>query len=72
MSSRAWVIYKPYGVIAFGVLDTSSISVFCDVGVDIFHQQIGSENAMYEVSTNMTVVEVVLEQRRNLNVKEAT
>ena len=30
--------YKPDGVVAFGVLNASSVPIFCDVGVYVFHQ----------------------------------
>jgi len=32
-----WEIYRPNGIITFGVLNAGSIPVFCDVGVNVFH-----------------------------------
>ena len=32
-----WEIYRPDGVITFGVLNAGSITAFCDVGVNVFH-----------------------------------
>jgi len=60
-------IYRPDGVITFGILDAGSIPVLCDIGVDIFHQEVGGEDPMDEVSPDVAIIEVVLEQRWDLN-----
>lgn len=56
-----WETNKPDGVVTFGILNTSGISVFCDVGIDVLHQQIGGEDSVDEISPDVAVVEVVLE-----------
>lgn len=58
---------KPNGVVAFSVLDPGCIPIFRDVGVDVFHQKIGGKDSTDEVSSDMAVVKVVLEQRRDLS-----
>lgn len=65
-SRKTEKIYKPNRVVTLGILDAGSISVFCNIGVYVFHQQVGCKDSMHKVSPNVTVVEVVLEQRWHL------
>ena len=65
-------IYRPDGVVTFCILNASSVPVFCDIGVNVFHQQVRCEDSVDEVSPNVTIVEVVLEQRWDLYFTEIT
>ena len=57
---------SPDGVVATRVLHTRSITSTRDVTVDVLHEQIGRQHTMHEVSPDVCVIEVILEERRHL------
>jgi len=63
---RDWGTHRPNRIIAFGILNASGIPVFCDVGINVFHEQVRGEDPMDEISPDMAIVKVILEQRWDL------
>lgn len=58
--------YLPDGFVALCILYARSVAVLCDIAIYVFHQQIRREDAVQKISTDIFVVKVVLEQRRDL------
>jgi hypothetical protein len=65
-SNRSNRANLPYRFITFCILDAGGISLCDHVAKYIFHQQVGREDSLDEVSSNVEIVEIVLEQRRDL------
>ena len=53
--------HLPDSVVTAGVRDTSRITFFRNITVDVLHEKIGCKDTVYEVSPDVRVVEVVLE-----------
>ena len=51
----------PDRIVAPRVCDARRVSIFGDVAVDIFHEQIGRQYAGHEIPADVPVIEVVLE-----------
>ena len=55
-----WMAHVRDGGVAFGVLHTCGVPVGYDMTIDVFHQEIGGEDAVYEVVTDVMIIKVVL------------
>lgn len=51
----------PDCIITTSVLDTSCISFSRDIAVDVFHEDVRRQDAMYEVTPDVQIIKVVLE-----------
>ena len=56
----------PDSVVTSSVGDARGIAILRDITMDVLHQEIGGEDAIDEVPPDVRIVEVVLEQRRDL------
>ena len=53
--------FVPDRVIAASVGHACSIPVFCDVAVDVLHEEIRSQNSVNEISTDVSIIKIILE-----------
>lgn len=58
--------YRPNCIITTRILHTSGITFFSDIEINILHEQIGCQDSVHEVATDVEVVEIILKERRNL------
>lgn len=52
---------EPNRLIGPGILHASRVSIFLDIDVDIFHQQVGCKDTMDKVTSDIAVIKVILE-----------
>lgn len=57
----------PDRLVGLGILHASRVSVLFDVDVDVLHQEVGREDSMDKVASDIEVIKVILEQRGDLH-----
>ena len=56
----------PDRIIASSVRHPRGISLFDDIAVDVLHEEVGCQDAMHEISADIAIIKIVLEQRGDL------
>lgn len=57
---KSFVDNIPDGGVAFGICNASGVAFFHDITVYVLHEEIRSQDSIYEVSADVTIIKVVL------------